>query len=60
MALGTLALISGIAAGSSALLGAGQMIAGAQKTRDANTAADRALKDLKKISISQRQCILDC
>jgi len=35
MALGTLALISGIAAGSSALLGAGQMIAGAQKTRDA-------------------------
>ncbi len=54
MALGTLALISGIAAGSSALLGAGQMIAGAQKTRDANKAADRALKDLKKIQTTNK------
>jgi hypothetical protein len=54
MGLGTLALISGIAAGSSALLGAGQMIAGAQKTRDANKAADRALKDLKKIQTTNK------
>jgi len=54
MALGTLALISGIAAGSSALLGAGQMIAGAQKTRNAETAAGRALDDLKKIQTTNK------
>ncbi len=54
MALGTLALISGIAAGSSAILGAGQMIAGAQQTRDANKAATKALEDLQKIETTNK------
>ncbi len=54
MALGTLALISGIAAGSSALLGAGQMIAGAKKTREADKAAGRALEDLAKIQTTNK------
>ena len=54
MALGTLALISGIAAGSSALLGAGQMIAGAKKTRKADKAAGRALEDLAKIQTTNK------
>ena len=49
MALGTLALISGIAAGSSAILGAGQMIAGAKQTRDAEKAARESLRKLSQI-----------
>lgn len=54
MALGTLALISAIAAGSSAILGAGQMIAGAKQTRDAENAARRSLRKLKKIETTNK------
>ena len=52
--LGTLALISGIAAGSSAILGAGQMIAGAKQTRDAEKAARRSLRKLSQIETTNK------
>jgi|TARA_Y100000052_G_C2953965_1_gene89066 hypothetical protein len=54
MALGTLALISGIAAGSSAILGAGQMIAGAKQTRDAEKAARESLRKLSQIETTNK------
>ena len=49
-----LLLISGIAAGSQALLGAGQMISGYSKQRKADIAAEDAIKNLVSIKTKNK------